>query len=280
MWWWCIRFKNLIEWIIEPADWVGFAALQDPIKKLCFGALAGSLALFWCFGLVIWMDEVWSKGNGRTLPCVCALNSAHSLRGNRCWQHPFFSLYVSLSTPTSVSHFLSLSILTLTHAPHFSSHFSVSLTISFWIITPITLLLSHLSQTFLFASLNVSLLSPSFRILLFSSSSLLLLFSLYCLHSHPPCSQKLSFKERVRMASPRGQSMKSRQTSINERQRCSPGNDVGSADGLMGGSPAKVQKSWSFNDRTRFRPSLRLKSQTRTAVPDGEWDYVCMSILL
>ncbi|XP_029031473.1 potassium voltage-gated channel subfamily KQT member 4 isoform X2 [Betta splendens] len=84
----------------------------------------------------------------------------------------------------------------------------------------------------------------------------------------PPFSQKLSFKERVRMASPRGQSMKSRQTSINERQRCSPGNDVGGADGLMGGSPAKVQKSWSFNDRTRFRPSLRLKSQPRAAVPD------------
>lgn len=90
----------------------------------------------------------------------------------------------------------------------------------------------------------------------------------------PPCSQKLSFKERVRMASPRGQSMKSRQTSIGERQRCSPGNDVGAADGLMGGSPAKVQKSWSFNDRTRFRPSLRLKSQPRAAAPDGEWDGV------
>ncbi|KAM9344659.1 potassium voltage-gated channel subfamily KQT member 5 [Symphorus nematophorus] len=81
-------------------------------------------------------------------------------------------------------------------------------------------------------------------------------------------SQKLSFKERVRMASPRGQSMKSRQTSINDRQRCSPGNEVVGGTELMGGSPAKVQKSWSFNDRTRFRPSLRLKSQTRTAVPD------------
>ncbi|XP_034464138.1 potassium voltage-gated channel subfamily KQT member 5 isoform X1 [Hippoglossus hippoglossus] len=82
-------------------------------------------------------------------------------------------------------------------------------------------------------------------------------------------SQKLSFKERVRMASPRGQSMKSRQASINDRR--SPGNEgVGGGAGaeLMGGSPAKVQKSWSFNDRTRFRPSLRLKSQTRTAVPD------------
>ncbi|XP_047207770.1 potassium voltage-gated channel subfamily KQT member 4-like [Girardinichthys multiradiatus] len=81
-------------------------------------------------------------------------------------------------------------------------------------------------------------------------------------------SQKLSFKERVRMASPRGQSMKVRQTSINDRQRCSPGNEVVGSSELMGGSPAKVQKSWSFNDRTRFRPSLRLKSQARTAAPD------------
>uniref|UniRef100_A0A669CGN1 Potassium voltage-gated channel subfamily KQT member 5 n=1 Tax=Oreochromis niloticus TaxID=8128 RepID=A0A669CGN1_ORENI len=84
----------------------------------------------------------------------------------------------------------------------------------------------------------------------------------------PPLSQKLSFKERVRMASPRGQSMKSRQTSMNDRQRCSPGNEMVGSTELMGGSPAKVQKSWSFNDRTRFRPSLRLKSQPRTAVPD------------
>uniref|UniRef100_A0A8C7N2I5 Potassium voltage-gated channel subfamily KQT member 5 n=1 Tax=Oncorhynchus kisutch TaxID=8019 RepID=A0A8C7N2I5_ONCKI len=76
-------------------------------------------------------------------------------------------------------------------------------------------------------------------------------------------STKLSFKERVRMASPRGQSMKSRQTSINNDRRCSPGNDVVGAN--TGTSPAKVQKSWSFNDRTRFRPSLRLKSQSRTA---------------
>lgn len=72
------------------------------------------------------------------------------------------------------------------------------------------------------------------------------------------------------MASPRGQSMKNRQLSINDRQRCSPGNDVVGGVELMGGSPAKVQKSWSFNDRTRFRPSLRLKSQTRAAVSDGE----------
>ncbi|KAI4875316.1 hypothetical protein NFI96_001828 [Prochilodus magdalenae] len=75
--------------------------------------------------------------------------------------------------------------------------------------------------------------------------------------------QKLSFKERVRMASPRGQSIKSRQTSLNDRR--SPGTDVAAE----GSSPAKVQKSWSFNDRTRFRPSLRLKSQSRT-VPEED----------
>ncbi|XP_042659242.1 potassium voltage-gated channel subfamily KQT member 5 isoform X2 [Tyto alba] len=69
----------------------------------------------------------------------------------------------------------------------------------------------------------------------------------------PPLSQKLSFKERVRMASPRGQSIKNRQSSVGDRR--SP-----SADIATEGSPTKVQKSWSFNDRTRFRPSLRLKS--------------------
>uniref|UniRef100_A0A8C5ENU1 Potassium voltage-gated channel subfamily KQT member 5-like n=1 Tax=Gouania willdenowi TaxID=441366 RepID=A0A8C5ENU1_GOUWI len=95
---------------------------------------------------------------------------------------------------------------------------------------------------------------------------------LKALHTCSPTNQKLSFKERVRMASPRGQSMKNRQMSVSERQRCSPASEVVGGAELMGGgggaSPAKVQKSWSFNDRTRFRPSLRLKSQTRTAVSD------------
>ncbi|XP_073690020.1 potassium voltage-gated channel subfamily KQT member 5 [Garra rufa] len=86
-------------------------------------------------------------------------------------------------------------------------------------------------------------------------------------------SQKLSFRERVRMASPRGQSVKSRQMSMNDRR--SPATEVG----VEGSSPAKVQKSWSFNDRTRFRPSLRLKSQSRTTAeadtnlgPDDAFD--------
>ncbi|KAM7009968.1 potassium voltage-gated channel subfamily KQT member 5 isoform 5-T5 [Tautogolabrus adspersus] len=72
-------------------------------------------------------------------------------------------------------------------------------------------------------------------------------------------SQKLSFKERVRLASPRGQSIKNRQTSsVNDRR--SPVAETGTEST----SPTKVQKSWSFNDRTRFRPSLRLKSQSRS----------------
>jgi hypothetical protein len=76
-------------------------------------------------------------------------------------------------------------------------------------------------------------------------------------------SQKLSFKERVRMASPRGQSIKSRQASVGDRRSLS-------TDITAEGSPTKVQKSWSFNDRTRFRPSLRLKNSQPKPVIDGK----------
>ncbi|XP_040839562.1 potassium voltage-gated channel subfamily KQT member 5 isoform X3 [Ochotona curzoniae] len=76
-------------------------------------------------------------------------------------------------------------------------------------------------------------------------------------------SQKLSFKERVRMASPRGQSIKSRQASVGDRR--SPSTDI-----TAEGSPTKVQKSWSFNDRTRFRPSLRIKSSQPKPVIDAD----------
>uniref|UniRef100_A0A6I8NLW1 Potassium voltage-gated channel subfamily Q member 5 n=1 Tax=Ornithorhynchus anatinus TaxID=9258 RepID=A0A6I8NLW1_ORNAN len=86
------------------------------------------------------------------------------------------------------------------------------------------------------------------------------LFRMYTSRKH---SQKLSFKERVRMASPRGQSVKSRQPSVGDRR--SP-----SADITAEGSPTKVQKSWSFNDRTRFRPSLRLKSSQPKPVIDAD----------
>ncbi|XP_073531660.1 potassium voltage-gated channel subfamily KQT member 5 isoform X1 [Phyllobates terribilis] len=86
---------------------------------------------------------------------------------------------------------------------------------------------------------------------------------LFRMYSSRNPSQKLSFKERVRMASPRGQSIKGRQTSVGDRR--SPSTDMGSE-----ASPTKVQKSWSFNDRTRFRPSLRLKSSQPKPVTDTD----------
>ncbi|XP_077018348.1 potassium voltage-gated channel subfamily KQT member 5 isoform X4 [Tamandua tetradactyla] len=86
---------------------------------------------------------------------------------------------------------------------------------------------------------------------------------LKALHTCSPTNQKLSFKERVRMASPRGQSIKSRQASVGDRR--SPSTDI-----TAEGSPTKVQKSWSFNDRTRFRPSLRLKSSQPKPVVDAD----------
>ncbi|XP_053520025.1 potassium voltage-gated channel subfamily KQT member 5 isoform X3 [Artibeus jamaicensis] len=86
---------------------------------------------------------------------------------------------------------------------------------------------------------------------------------LKALHTCSPTNQKLSFKERVRMASPRGQSIKSRQASVGDRR--SPSTDI-----TAEGSPTKVQKSWSFNDRTRFRPSLRLKSSQPKPMIDAD----------
>ncbi|XP_045659607.1 potassium voltage-gated channel subfamily KQT member 5 isoform X1 [Ursus americanus] len=86
---------------------------------------------------------------------------------------------------------------------------------------------------------------------------------LFRMYTSQKQSQKLSFKERVRMASPRGQSIKSRQASVGDRR--SPSTDI-----TAEGSPTKVQKSWSFNDRTRFRPSLRLKSSQPKPVIDAD----------
>ncbi|XP_043536538.1 potassium voltage-gated channel subfamily KQT member 5-like isoform X2 [Chiloscyllium plagiosum] len=77
-----------------------------------------------------------------------------------------------------------------------------------------------------------------------------------------PLSHKLSFKERVRMTSPRGQAVKGRQASLVTDRRSS------SNDQTTEASPTKMQKSWSFNDRTRFRPSLRYKSCQSRGVSD------------
>ncbi|XP_078255294.1 potassium voltage-gated channel subfamily KQT member 5-like [Rhinoraja longicauda] len=87
---------------------------------------------------------------------------------------------------------------------------------------------------------------------------------LFRIYTSRKYSHKLSFKDRVRMASPRGQGVKGRQASLGA-ERQSPSNDLATQT-----SPTKMQKSWSFNDRTRLRPSLRCKtSQARGTTDDA-----------
>ncbi|CAM9513428.1 unnamed protein product [Lampetra planeri] len=95
-----------------------------------------------------------------------------------------------------------------------------------------------------------------------------------------PRSHKPSFRERVRLSSPRGQTGRGKSASPAGRVRA-PG--VGgvrrspSADTGLENSPAHVQKSWSFNDRTRFRPSLRLRSSSSRHY-SGEGGYASLSV--
>ncbi|KAM8840772.1 potassium voltage-gated channel subfamily KQT member 4 isoform 3-T3 [Spinachia spinachia] len=75
-----------------------------------------------------------------------------------------------------------------------------------------------------------------------------------------PCSSKMGFRDRIRMNNSR--------SSQTIRSKGSP---LPTSSGVRGSpsqenvpeaiSPGKVQKSWSFNDRTRFRTSLRLKTR-------------------
>ncbi|XP_060915951.1 potassium voltage-gated channel subfamily KQT member 4 isoform X7 [Labrus mixtus] len=73
-----------------------------------------------------------------------------------------------------------------------------------------------------------------------------------------PCSSKMGFRDRIRMNNSR-----SSQTLKNKTSPLPPGSGVRrspSQENVQEAtSPGKVQKSWSFNDRTRFRTSLRLK---------------------
>ncbi|KAM7373146.1 hypothetical protein PAMP_008022 [Pampus punctatissimus] len=71
-------------------------------------------------------------------------------------------------------------------------------------------------------------------------------------------SSKMGFRDRIRMNNSR-----SSQTIRNKASPLPPGSNVRHSPSQENGpeatSPGKVQKSWSFNDRTRFRTSLRLK---------------------
>ncbi|XP_061677678.1 potassium voltage-gated channel subfamily KQT member 4 isoform X2 [Syngnathoides biaculeatus] len=74
-------------------------------------------------------------------------------------------------------------------------------------------------------------------------------------------SSKLGFRDRIRMNNSR-----SAQTIRNKASPQPPGpagvrRSPSQENVPEAGSPGKVQKSWSFNDRTRFRTSLRLKAR-------------------
>ncbi|XP_068125019.1 potassium voltage-gated channel subfamily KQT member 4 isoform X3 [Hyperolius riggenbachi] len=72
-------------------------------------------------------------------------------------------------------------------------------------------------------------------------------------------STKIGLKDRIRGAGAPKQSTRSKQY-LAPPERTSPGPDLTAETP----SPTKVQKSWSFNDRTRFRASLRLKPKSQT----------------
>nr|XP_046273885.1 potassium voltage-gated channel subfamily KQT member 4 isoform X6 [Scatophagus argus] len=80
----------------------------------------------------------------------------------------------------------------------------------------------------------------------------------YFYDSMLPSFSKIGFRDRIRMNNSR-----SSQTIRNKASPLPPGSSVRCSPSQENvpeaTSPGKVQKSWSFNDRTRFRTSLRLK---------------------
>ncbi|XP_068125021.1 potassium voltage-gated channel subfamily KQT member 4 isoform X5 [Hyperolius riggenbachi] len=81
----------------------------------------------------------------------------------------------------------------------------------------------------------------------------------------PSFSTKIGLKDRIRGAGAPKQSTRSKQY-LAPPERTSPGPDLTAETP----SPTKVQKSWSFNDRTRFRASLRLKPKSQTDEGAGD----------
>nr|XP_027793219.1 potassium voltage-gated channel subfamily KQT member 4 isoform X2 [Marmota flaviventris] len=84
----------------------------------------------------------------------------------------------------------------------------------------------------------------------------------------PSFSSRMGIKDRIRMGSSQRRTGPSKQHLAPPPMPTSPSSEqVGEAT-----SPTKVQKSWSFNDRTRFRASLRLKP--RTSAEEGPSEEV------
>ncbi|KAM9243084.1 potassium voltage-gated channel subfamily KQT member 4 isoform 2-T2 [Dugong dugon] len=79
--------------------------------------------------------------------------------------------------------------------------------------------------------------------------------SFFRIHASWRPSSRMGIKDRIRMSSSQRRTGPSKQHLAPPPMPTSPSSEqVGEAT-----SPTKVQKSWSFNDRTRFRASLRLK---------------------
>ncbi|XP_061452935.1 potassium voltage-gated channel subfamily KQT member 4 isoform X4 [Rhineura floridana] len=70
-------------------------------------------------------------------------------------------------------------------------------------------------------------------------------------------SNKMGIKDRIRLNNSQRQGSRGKQHLVPPLRRSPSTENVNEAI-----SPTKVQKSWSFNDRTRFRASLRLKPRT------------------
>ncbi|KAM8791238.1 potassium voltage-gated channel subfamily KQT member 4 isoform 5-T5 [Rhynchonycteris naso] len=84
----------------------------------------------------------------------------------------------------------------------------------------------------------------------------------------PSFSSRMGIKDRIRIGSSQRRTGPSKQHLAPPPMATSPSSEqVGEAT-----SPTKVQKSWSFNDRTRFRASLRLKP--RTSAEEGPSEEV------
>ncbi|XP_069051600.1 LOW QUALITY PROTEIN: potassium voltage-gated channel subfamily KQT member 4 [Lepisosteus oculatus] len=76
------------------------------------------------------------------------------------------------------------------------------------------------------------------------------------------CSGKMGFRDRIRMNNSRSQALRSKTSPAAPTGPAVPtgGRRSPSSESVPEAtSPGRVQKSWSFNDRTRFRTSLRLK---------------------
>ncbi|XP_013924751.1 PREDICTED: potassium voltage-gated channel subfamily KQT member 4 [Thamnophis sirtalis] len=70
-------------------------------------------------------------------------------------------------------------------------------------------------------------------------------------------SNKMGLKDRIRVSNSQKQGSRGKQHLVPPLHRSPSTENVN--EGI---SPSKVQKSWSFNDRTKFRASLRLKPRT------------------